>query len=267
LGTPIDNRDRIAVRSAHHLVIQGNSMIRKVALSIAVLLAGVTLGAAAPSGTSTPATASGPVPAAASTQAALPAAIAPKEKIDLFNGKDFAGWAADANTLRANSWSIKDGIIVCTGRPNGYLRTDASYTQYKLTVEWRFTKSGNTGVIVHVNPPAPPPPAPDRTWPKCIECQGMHDHQGDFWIWSGAKVNEPLQQRNGVIMKSPSAEKPLGEWNTYQVVCKDDTVTIIVNGTEMNKVTGCNIKEGQIGLQSEGAGIEVRKVTIEPLTP
>jgi hypothetical protein len=67
-------------------------------------------------------------------------------------------------------------------------------------------------------------------------------------------------------MKTPSAEKPLGEWNTYQVVCKDDTVTIIINGTEMNKVTGCNIKEGQIGLQSEGGAIEVRKVTIEPLT-
>ena len=44
-------------------------------------------------------------------------------------------------------------------------------------------------------------------------------------------------------------------------------INIIVNGTEMNKVTGCNLKEGQIGLQSEGAGIEVRKVTIEPLTP
>ena len=68
-------------------------------------------------------------------------------------------------------------------------------------------------------------------------------------------------------MKGPSNEKPVGEWNNYQVVCKDDTVTIIVNGKEMNKVTGCNIKAGWIGLQSEGAALEIRKVTLEPLAP
>ena len=49
------------------------------------------------------------------------------------------------------------------------------------------------------------------------------------------------------------------------MICKDDTVTIVVNGTEMNKVTGANIRSGQIGIQSEGGAFEVRKVTIEPL--
>lgn len=248
-------------------------MIRNCLLPFAAVCAGFLFTAAQqPPSATAPAT--GPV--LASADAPMPAAITPTEKTELFNGKDFTGWVAGPPTLRTapgSTWSIKDGVIACTGRPNGYLRTEKSYTQYKVTVEWRFTRAGNTGVLVHMNPP-PVPPAPpatapviNRTWPMCIECQGLHDHQGDFWIWSGAHVNEPLQQRNGVIMKTPSAEKPVGEWNTYQVVCKDDTVTIIVNGTKMNEVTGCNIKSGQIGLQSEGAGIEVRKVTIEPLSP
>ena len=218
---------------------------------------------------SVPATAkyAGPVPTTAPADAKPPEAITPKEKTDLFNGKDFTGWVADAKTAAVSDWTIKDGMIECVGKPNGYLRTTAAYTQYKVTVEWRFTKAGNTGVCVHMNPPPATTTRPNAVWPMCIECQGMHGHQGDFWIWSGAHVNEPLKQTNGVIMTTPSAEKPVGEWNTFQVICKDDTVTIIVNGTTMNKVTGSNIKEGWIGLQSEGAGIEVRKVYIEPLEP
>jgi hypothetical protein len=187
--------------------------------------------------------------------------IVPTTKIELFNGKDLAGWVSHLkdDTDASAVWSVKDGVIACTGKPNGYLRTEKSYANYKITVEWRFTRAGNTGVLVHINPP-------DKVWPMCIECQGMHDHQGDFWIWSGAKVNEPLARKNGVIMTVPSAEKPVGEWNTYQVVCQADTVTIIVNDQKMNQVTGANITSGQIGIQSEGAAIEVRRVTLEPLS-
>jgi hypothetical protein len=186
--------------------------------------------------------------------------ITPAAKVDLFNGKDLSGWVAFPSDDDHKIWSIKDGILSCVGRPNGYLRTETAYKNYKLTVEWRFTRAGNTGVVVHIT-------GPDRVWPMSIECQGAHLHQGDFWIWSGATVNEPMKQKNGVIMTTPSAEKPVGEWNTYQVVCKDNTVTIINNGTEMNKVTGANLKSGQLALQCEGAAFEVRKVTIEPLTP
>ena len=126
--------------------------------------------------------------------------IVPTTKIELFNGKDLTGWVSHLkdDTDAATVWSVKDGVIACTGKPNGYLSTEKSYANYQVTVEWRFTRAGNTGVLVHINPP-------DKVWPMCIECQGMHDHQGDFWIWSGAKVNEPLARKNGVIMTVPSA--------------------------------------------------------------
>lgn len=186
--------------------------------------------------------------------------ITPSAKIELFNGKDLVGWTAFPKDETGTIWTIKDGVLVCTGRPNGYLRTEQAYKQFKLTVEWRFTRAGNSGVLVHIT-------GPDKVWPMCIECQGAHLHQGDFWIWSGAAINEPMKQRNGVIMAGPSVEKELGEWNTYQVICKDDTVAILVNGKEMNKVTGANIAAGQVALQCEGGAYEVRKVTIEPLTP
>ena len=179
----------------------------------------------------------------------------------LFNGKDFTGWkfCMANNAAAENTWSIRDSLIHCTGRPNGYIRTEQTYSNFKVTVQWRFIRAGNTGVMVFMQDP-------DQVWPRCVECQGMHDHQGDFWLWGGVGCAKPLvTQNNGIIMQESSAEKPVGEWNTYQVICRGNSVEIVVNGKSMNKITDCNVSSGYIGLQSEGAELEIRSVTVEAL--
>lgn len=179
----------------------------------------------------------------------------------LFNGKDFSGWkfCMANNAAPENTWSIRDSLIYCTGRPNGYIRTEKSFSNFQVTVEWRFIRAGNTGVMVFMQ-------EPDQVWPRCVECQGMHLHQGDFWLWGGVGCAKPLvTQNNGIIMQEPSAEKPVGEWNIYQVICRGNSVEIVVNGKSMNKITDCNVSSGFIGLQSEGAELEIRSVTVEPL--
>ena len=187
--------------------------------------------------------------------------ITPQAKIELFNGKDLTGWVAHSksNVPAAQVWSVQDGLLKCVGKPNGYLRTEKSYTNYKVTVAWRFAKAGNTGVLVHMN-------GPEKVWPLCVVCQGMHNAQGDMYYWSGAKCKE-LTKGVKVPRKGADAEKKVGEWNIYQVVCANDTLTIIVNGQEMNRTSGCVPSTGKIGLQSEGAQLEVRRITLEPLSP
>jgi hypothetical protein len=193
------------------------------------------------------------------------AAVTPSAKTELFNGKDTVGWAVFPEAGK-DSWSIKDGILACTGKPSGFLRTTQSYKQYRFTVEWRFTKPGNTGVVVHMTPP-------DAVWPKSIECQGMHKNQGDFYFWNGATLSggtELKDKKTGKIRgyrlgKQADAEKPAGEWNTFTTVCDGNTVTILVNGKEVNKATGTNLSEGFIGLQVEGGAFEVKRCTLEPL--
>jgi hypothetical protein len=102
----------------------------------------------------------------------------------------------------------------------------------------------------------------------------LHDFQGDFWFWSGASCDglatmpvEKLRdgKKNGIARIGPSVEKPVGEWNTFAVICAGDTVTIFVNDQQVNKITGCNVSSGYIGIQSEGAGLEIRKVSLDPL--
>jgi hypothetical protein len=188
-------------------------------------------------------------------------AVAPTGAVELFNGKDFTGWTffmrAGANP--AETWSVEDGVIKCTGQLAGYLRSEQGYRDYKLTVEWRFTKPGNTGILVHIN-------GPDKVWPLCIECQGQNGKQGDFWLQGGAtcKGHETRETRH-VPMSGPSNEKPLGEWNTFEVVCAGNNVKTYVNGKPMNEAAECSVSSGTIGVQSEGAGFEVRKIAIEPL--
>lgn len=185
--------------------------------------------------------------------------------VELFNGKDFSGWTfyMKTNANPVSTWSITNGIIHCTGKPSGYLRTEQTYHDYKLTVEWRFVKvarhADNTGVLVHMQ-------LPEKIWPKCIECQGQCQKQGDFWLHSGATANgfpgDGVKSTHAPMTVPPNEKSP-GEWGVYQVVARGDTVEIIVNGQSMNKITGCNVSSGFIGLQSEGAEIEIRKVYLE----
>ena len=182
---------------------------------------------------------------------------------DLFNGKDLTGWKlfipdknVDVNTV----WSVKDSVIHCTGRPAGYMRTEADYSNYKLHVEWRWDKrKGNSGVLVHMS-------EPDKVWPKSIECQLQADNAGDFWAIGGADFAEHLDKSTRrVAKKQPSNEKPLGEWNEYDIYCQGDTIRPYVNGVLQNEATQTTINYGKICLQSEGAPIEFRNIYIEPL--
>jgi hypothetical protein len=192
-------------------------------------------------------------------------ALRPTARIDLFNGKDFNGWKFTdrGNTPTAETWSVTNGVIHCTGQPYGYARTESPYHDYKLTVEWRFVKiapkADNSGIFVQIT-------GPDKVWPACVEVQGAHGKQGDLRMNGGAtaKGHETAETKNADA-QAPSNEKPPGEWNTFEVECSGDSIKLWTNGKLMNQITGCSASSGAIGIQSEGGEIEVRKMFLEPL--
>lgn len=196
------------------------------------------------------------------------AAIVPSHRIDLFNGKDFTGWTffTRGQADPAKTWSVSDGLIKSTGKPTGYIRTEQSYRDYKLTAEWRFVKiapkADNGGILVHIQ-------LPDKLWPPCIQCQGKHNAVGDVFLMGGAESKEHrgMDANTPLPKHGDSAEKPVGEWNTCELICSGNSVKVYVNGRLMNEVTECTVSSGKIGFQAEGAAFEVRKVFIEPLTP
>ena len=195
------------------------------------------------------------------------APVVPKEKTVLFNGTDLSGWKlflGDSEIDVTRVWKVKDDMILCAGRPNGYMRTEKAYADYKLHVEWQWVqKPGNSGVLVHMS-------GEDKVWPRSIECQLQHGSAGDFWVIDGTEFKEHtadsdrVNDRNVKKLHDASEEEP-GQWNTYEIICKDDWIVVIVNGVVQNIATGCNVKSGKICIQSEGAPVTFRNIYIEPI--
>ncbi len=179
----------------------------------------------------------------------------------LFNGRNLDGWRpvlADPDADPSAVWLIQDGVLHCTGVPNGYILTQEDYSDYQLHVEWRWTdKPTNSGVLLHVT-------GEDKIWPKCIEAQLMYQNAGDFYAIGGPSFTE-LKDGRRLEKRHPSNETPPGEWNTYDIICAGDTITLYVNGLLQNQATGTSVSRGKIGLQSEGSPIEFRNITLTPI--
>ena len=186
--------------------------------------------------------------------------VEPTETIELFNGRDLNDWAfcVKGDGDAKDAFKVEDGVVKCAGNPRGYMRTKKAYKNYKLVIEWRFLKKGNSGILVHME-------GEDKVWPRSIECQGMVGNQGDFWVIGGTEFKEHKGVKGRRVAKrGESNEKPLGEWQRYEVECFGDSIRPIVNGKLMNEATECTVTSGKICIQSEGAPWECRRIAIEP---
>lgn len=204
------------------------------------------------------------------------------ETVSLFNGTDLSGWhvdvpAADGGAAVEPTFAVEDGVLISRGQPQGHLITDASYGDYRLTVEYRWPGDpGNCGVLVHCSTPR----RLYKMFPQSIECQMHVGNAGDFWcIGENIAVENMAERRPGdpakwgveegqgrrILNLTDDSESPLGEWNEMVIECRGDEVQVWVNGDMVNHGTGCTAREGQIALQAEGARCEFRRVELERL--
>lgn len=178
-----------------------------------------------------------------------------KDYTPLFNGKDFTGFKfAPANIDAAKTWSVKDGTIVCTGKPNGYFYTEKSYKNYSLKLDFKYPdKPGNSGYLIHIT-------GEHKVWPKCVEVQGQYSGVCSIFPISGAKG-----PRGDDAEARKKATKPANEWNSVEIVSKDGKLTSYLNGTKIADVGPFDVTEGPIGFQSEGAEIHFKNIRIKEL--
>lgn len=192
--------------------------------------------------------------------------------VPLFNGRDLDGWV-NVNCA-PETWSVRDGLIHCTGHPTGALRTTRQYENFILQADWRHLSSGgNSGVFIWGTPIA----APGVPFLRGIEVQVL-DHgydvkgknewyttHGDVFPIHGASM-KPFGRHNG-MRSFPSEErsKPSPEWNQYQIVCSNGVIRLSVNGKEVSGGEECNYRKGYLALESEGAPVEFRNIRIKEL--
>ena len=198
---------------------------------------------------------------------------------DLFNGKDLTGWV-NVNTEKA-TWTVRDGLLVCSGHPIGVMRTDRQYENFLLHIEWRHMEAGgNSGVFGWSTGSVPK----GRRLPKGLEVQmleldwvKLHKRKdgslppiayvhGELFGAGGLKVT-PDNPRGARSKSIENRCKPKGQWNVYDVVFVDGVVKLAVNGKFVNGVSHSSVKKGYLCLESEGAEIHFRNIRIMELPP
>ncbi len=199
--------------------------------------------------------------------------------VSLFNGRDLTGWV-DVNTS-PETWTVKDGLLVCKGLPIGVMRSARQYENFILHIEWRHMEpGGNSGVFVWSEGKIPE----GRRLPKGMEVQMLEKEWVNLHPKSNGEPND-IGYISGELFgagglratpdnprgsRSKSLElrcKGAGKWNVYDVVCVDGTVKLSINGKFVNSIRNSSVRKGYLCLESEGAEIHFRNIHIMELPP
>jgi len=202
----------------------------------------------------------------------LIASCSPDNKVTLFNGEDLENWnifVGNSDLEPGDVFWVDEGVIQTSGKPNAYIRTKETFSNFNLHVEWRWTEQPtNSGVLIHVQ-------GEDRLWPLSIECQLMHEHAGDIVLigkGSGITIKDSTylitseENRFAIIPKfEEESENPAGEWNSYDITSLDGTIEVKVNGVLQHTGSDMTLTEGNILLQSEGSPMQFRNLYLKTL--
>jgi Domain of Unknown Function (DUF1080) len=168
--------------------------------------------------------------------------------INIFNGRDLSGWKASAGT---NKWQVLGGILTNTGS-GANLITERTFTDFKLHVEFRVPKNGNSGIYL----------------------RGRHEVQVE-----DSKGLEPGSTHTGgvygFLTPNENAAGDAGTWQTYDITLVGRRVTVVLNGKtviSMQNIPGITggaldsreVEPGPIYLQGDHTAVEYRKITLTP---
>jgi hypothetical protein len=186
---------------------------------------------------------------------------------------NLSGWSFYSENPYAkqrDTWSIADGVLICSGTPRGYLYTNESYRDFTMTLDWRWAdekSAGKGGVLIDTT-------GEHNIWPKSLEAQINADSAGDFWALDGYELVGATDRMKSLshpeygelinVSKMEVAENPAGKWNSYKIIADGADVTLTINGQVVNKATRTNKTGGKICITSEGTGIEFKDIKIAP---
>jgi hypothetical protein len=223
---------------------------------------------------------------------------------DLWNGRDFTGFYTFLEKSGKNCdpdqvFRVQDGMIHVSGKEYGYIATERDYENYALRIEFKWGEvtwppreksARDSGLLFHKQ-------GPDKVWPQSFEFQIIEGGTGDLLLVDRASMDfDPaLESRfSQPKMKSDDGarvvrgrinwdrrspdwkdvlgfravqdlERPHGQWNTLDLHCQEDWFASWVNGVKVVECRGARPCKGRILLQSEGAELYFRKITLRGL--
>jgi hypothetical protein len=178
--------------------------------------------------------------------------------VPLFNGKDLSGWVVIGNK---DGFRVQDGVIHSDGASGAeWMRTEKTYRNFILKLDWRVSKNGNSGVFVRAAREGAP-------WETGYEVQISNEPRDD------AHCTGSLY---GYAAVNPRPDESADKWHTFEIHCRDGRVTVSsdkVKCVDFDQSSKAETKnkplEGHIGLQDShspaGHYVEYRNIRVKVL--
>lgn len=184
---------------------------------------------------------------------------------DLFNGKDFTGWAGPLD-----NYEIKNGAIVCKPKKGGNIHTQEEFSDFVARVEYQLPPGGNNGLAIRY------PGTGQPSQVAMCEIQILDDDATKYKKLDARQYNGSVY---GMIPAQRGYLRPLGEWNLMDVTVRGHLIQVELNGTrildgDISKVTafmggkenpGRLRTKGYFGFAGHNDPVAFRLVRIKPL--
>ena len=172
------------------------------------------------------------------TPATSSSSVADVAWTDLFNGRDLSGWDVlesvpdpnDATLFTTHrpsvgGWDVRGDVLVCNTDKPGLLRTRREYGDFHLTMDFKLPRSGNSGIYIRT-------PATGHPSLTGMEVQ-LIDEDDPSRRKPNTAASGSIQNVNTATSK---ATKPVGSWNSLDIQCVRDEITIRINDVTVNRV-------------------------------
>jgi len=135
--------------------------------------------------------------------------------VSLFDGKTLDGWQGSTG-----GYAVEEGNLVCKRQGGGFLYTDREYGDFHLKFDFKLTAGANNGLGIRT---------PMKGDPAYVGMElQILDNSSDKY----AKL-KPYQYHGsiyGVVAAQRGHLRPVGQWNSQQVICRGKQVKVILNG-------------------------------------
>ncbi len=182
-----------------------------------------------------------------------------RSAIQLFNGQNLDGWEIVNN----GQFSVEDSVLKIN-RGTGWLRSSETFGDFILTMEFRFLEEeANSGIFVRTGPTSVDD---ERGYPdNGYQVQCMDIITGDTPLGQMIPYGAPPFEHEFDLEALQAAYNPTGEWQTYEITARGETLEVRLNGALLTTATSIKNLTGHIGIQGELGLLEFRKIEVEEI--
>jgi hypothetical protein len=202
--------------------------------------------------------------------------------VPLFDGKTTNGWHTYGRNLAGQGWKVESGTLhlvpSAVKDDGGDLVTNKEYGNFHLKIDWKVAPKSNSGILFHIKED---PAKYHQTYSTGPEMQVI-DNAGHP---DGKIVKHHAGDLYDLVQSSSEPVKPVGEWNTAEIISNNGTLEFMLNGVKIVSTTQFDenwktlianskfakwegfgtFKTGKISLQDHGDEVWFRNIMIKEL--